>query len=115
MAVQSDKIKDMVAKVTFIESTGDKTFATDAARCAASQLFKMLSLSFAKSPTFAAVAIQHLTDAGYEIGAVKGEAFADFNERFGARLAKLTDAEKASIRVIALKLFKPYIASSSPA
>jgi hypothetical protein len=115
MAVQSDKIKDVVAKVTFIESSGDKAFQTDAVRSTATQLLLVLTVGFTSSPTFAAAAIQHLTDAGYDISLVKGEAYSRFQERFGTKLSKFTDSQRDQIRQISVKLFKPYSESSSPA
>ena len=102
--MDSNVIKDAVNKVNQVITTHDTVFETNVCRSLATNLIIHLVTHFDKAPITAAALIQHLSDNGFKISNLKGDAYFRFMKMFGPRISQLSSEQIEQLRKIAKKL-----------
>lgn len=105
--MHSDHVKNIVAKANVIVQTGDVKIESNEARNLVSSLLLSLCSQSTKNPYFAIAVYQHLTDKGFIIDNIRGEALHTFMSKFGKKLFEVDDNQRSAIRQIADRLFSP--------
>jgi hypothetical protein len=102
--VDSNLIKEAVNKANKIIASRDKSFETNECRSLATNLILHLTTHFDRAPATAAALIQYLSDNGFKIANLKGDAYFRFMKMFGPRISQFSSAEIDQLRKIARKL-----------
>lgn len=105
--MQSDQVKNIVARTSVIVQTGDTAFETNEARNLVSSLLLVLCQHSDKNPYFAIAIFQHLMEQGFALQNVRGEAMTAFLEKFGKKMSSVDEEQKTAIRQVADRLFCP--------
>jgi hypothetical protein len=79
-------------------------FDTNECRSLATNLILHLTTHFDKAPATAAALIQYLSDKGFKISNLKGDAYCRFMKMFGPRISQFSSDEIEQLRKIARKL-----------
>lgn len=102
--MESNHIKDAVNKINRIVNSNDTDFTTNQIRSVATNLLILLNTNFDVAPTTAAAMIQYLTDHGFKVSNLKGEAYIKFLGLFGPRISRFSPTEINQLRKISKKL-----------
>jgi hypothetical protein len=103
-SMDSNLIKEAVNKANKIIASRDRGFETNECRSLATNLILHLTTHFDRAPATAAAVIQYLSDNGFKITNLKGDAYFRFMRMFGPRISQFSTEEVEQLRKIAKKL-----------
>ncbi len=102
--MDSSYIKEAVVRVNRIIATEDMNFSTNESRSAGTGLLLHLSKHFEDAPITATAMIQYLTDRGYKVSNLKGDAYRGFMVNFGPKISQFSPQQIEQLRKISKKL-----------